>query len=106
MTLKLPKAHSIINNIFNQYQKSDYFSYEQCIKKHLSYNQAKEIAETLSTCCCCKKHQINRPTTILVKYEEYPFHNTQLVNCECRCRQNIRILNRIYSPLYKRKKTI
>ena len=105
MTLTLQEAQFIINYIFNEYQKSK-ISYEQCIKNKLSYNQAKQIAEALSTCCCCKKHQINRPTTILVKYEEYPFHNTQLVNCECRCRQNIRILNRIYSPLYKRKKTI
>ena len=46
----------------------------------------------LKTCKCCKRHQTNRP--VFGEYPAYDSYCQDTYLCNCRCRQNMRILSR------------
>jgi len=52
-----------------------------------------DIFKTFVTCKCCKRHQINKPTSFKLWYDT-EFNYTQETNCNCACRHISRFLCR------------
>ena len=44
-----------------------------------------EKLNTLNRCHCCKRHQINKPSS-LINWVDTPFTNNQYNHCLCNCR--------------------
>ncbi len=53
----------------------------------------KQVFDTMVSCKCCPRHQVNKPTHFN-KYLETEFHGTQNTNCFCSCRHNARMICR------------
>lgn len=56
-------------------------------------NTWQDKINTLNTCNCCSKHQINKPTQLQI-WNELPFHNDQSRQCLCNCRHMSRMICR------------
>ena len=94
---EVKKSLDTSTNIYNQ-DREEYYSLEDVLEERYTKAQANKICEILSTCQCCDRHQQNRPSGLLINYNEYP-PNTYGIHCvcKCKCRHYSRFLNRVFS---------
>ena len=52
-----------------------------------------DIFNTMNSCKCCTRHQVNKPK-LFNKFFETEFHGTQNTKCFCLCRHNARMICR------------
>ena len=88
------KVKGIDKLIIDEYKKGNYVLHT---KNPLCYNgfvlTKKQLFDTMISCKCCPKHQVNKPTQFN-KYVETEFHGTQNTDCFCPCRHNARMICR------------
>ena len=93
--IRAKAAVRITNNLINRWCKEARYGLNavrqmEYINIHLPDKEC--MFDGLNSCKCCERHQTNRPV-----FGEYPAYNTDNQNtyfCQCRCRQNMRILSR------------
>lgn len=89
---QMNKLSIIHDNCYN------FHTFSEIINMTLTKNRGREYVEILSKCQCCERHQVNRPTTLVENYTDYP-QNTYGENCycNCKCRHYCRLLNYSFS---------
>tara|TARA_E500000178_G_scaffold343793_1_gene391082 strand:+ start:1180 stop:1590 length:411 start_codon:yes stop_codon:yes gene_type:complete len=88
------KVNNIEKIIINEYKKGNYVLHTNnplCYKDFVLTK--KQVFDTMVSCKCCPRHQVNKPTHFN-KYVETEFHGTQKTNCFCSCRHNARMICR------------
>ena len=91
---KLPSkaALHICNNVIDNWAKTFRYSMRQVQFINQKIQDKEFVFKCLHECKCCERHQTNRPV-----YGDYPVYDTDNQDthfCQCRCRQNMRILSR------------
>jgi hypothetical protein len=90
------KVNDIEKIIADEYKKGNYVLHTKntfCYKGFILTK--KQVFDTMISCKCCPKHQVNKPTHFdKYKYVETEFHGTQKTNCFCSCRHNARMICR------------
>jgi len=86
------KVKGINNAIADEYKKGNYVLHT---KNPLCYKglvlSKKQVLDTMISCKCCPKHQVNKPKHF-DKYIETELYGPQNTNCFCSCRQIARMI--------------
>lgn len=96
--IKLKAVNRQLNVVHNKFQnkyRQRFFTMEtfsEMLKNHT--NDQEHMVLVLNMCCCCTRHQFNRPINI---YDWHwrppsPINNLNPHNCNCSCRHYSRML--------------
>ena len=79
---------------YSDAEHDKYHSFAHCASIHWTKEQCKTKIKSLLTCTCCKRHQLNRPTTMeeYIDSEKILYLWKKDTSCECSCRHYIRKL--------------
>lgn len=97
--LPLKAVHKKLNNIVSGYKKEGIYyhsNFAEYIDAVLSYNEKEHLIKLLSTCNCCTRHKIGKPTVKQFYNGTYisTNENTTYINmndiCKCSCRHMMR----------------
>ena len=92
--IRAKAAVRITNNVIDRWCKQRYglnpIGQLEYINIHVPDKEC--MFNALKTCKCCKRHQTNRP--VFGEYPAYDSYCQDTYLCDCRCRQNMRILSR------------
>jgi hypothetical protein len=75
-----------------------------CLVKHITCNELKDLFWATSTCNCCLRHKSNVPVSILSKKTTPKVDGCKCPNCPCSCKCTCRMTLRDFYLAYHLKK--